>query len=136
MQRYKRRGLLFRAAVVAMAFFSAASTAMAAGLFAPTGGGGGAPTGGGGGGAGGAAGKLQKARLHLVVERFHQADLENTAASEGWNEEFVKRAVATAGILTVLRGLPTMVGAFTAVARGMRPACSWHRSWPSACWPS
>ncbi len=27
-------------------------------------------------------------------------------------------AVATAGILTVLRGLPTMVGAFTAVARG------------------
>jgi putative OPT family oligopeptide transporter len=29
--------------------------------------------------------------------------------------------VATAGILTVLRGLPTMVGAFLAVARGMRP---------------
>jgi putative OPT family oligopeptide transporter len=29
-------------------------------------------------------------------------------------------AVATAGILTVLRGLPTMVGAFTAVARGMQ----------------
>jgi putative OPT family oligopeptide transporter len=29
-------------------------------------------------------------------------------------------AVATAGILTVLRGLPTMVGAFTAVARGLR----------------
>jgi putative OPT family oligopeptide transporter len=28
-------------------------------------------------------------------------------------------AVATAGILTVLRGLPTMVGAFTAVARGL-----------------
>jgi putative OPT family oligopeptide transporter len=28
-------------------------------------------------------------------------------------------AVATAGILTVLRGLPTMVGAFAAVARGM-----------------
>ena len=29
-------------------------------------------------------------------------------------------AVATAGILTVLRGLPTMVGAFSAVARGMQ----------------
>jgi putative OPT family oligopeptide transporter len=29
-------------------------------------------------------------------------------------------AVATAGILTVLRGLPTMVGAFAAVARGIR----------------
>jgi putative OPT family oligopeptide transporter len=29
-------------------------------------------------------------------------------------------AVATAGILTVLRGLPTMVGAFAAVARGMQ----------------
>ncbi len=29
-------------------------------------------------------------------------------------------AVATAGILTVLRGLPTMAGAFLAVARGLR----------------
>jgi putative OPT family oligopeptide transporter len=29
-------------------------------------------------------------------------------------------AVAAAGILTVLRGLPTMIGAFTAVAQGMR----------------
>ncbi len=29
-------------------------------------------------------------------------------------------AVATAGILTVLRGLPTMIGAFAAVARGLR----------------
>jgi putative OPT family oligopeptide transporter len=29
-------------------------------------------------------------------------------------------AVATAGLLTVLRGLPSMVGAFTSVARGMR----------------
>jgi putative OPT family oligopeptide transporter len=29
-------------------------------------------------------------------------------------------AVATAGILTVLRGLPTMAGAFTAVVRGMK----------------
>jgi putative OPT family oligopeptide transporter len=31
-------------------------------------------------------------------------------------------AVATAGILTVARGLPTMVGAFAAVVRGMRTA--------------
>jgi putative OPT family oligopeptide transporter len=31
-------------------------------------------------------------------------------------------AVATAGILTVARNMPTMVGAFTAVARGMRGA--------------
>ncbi|MBZ5495796.1 MAG: oligopeptide transporter, OPT family [Acidobacteriia bacterium] len=33
-------------------------------------------------------------------------------------------AVATAGILTVLRGLPTMVGAFAAVVRGIRRAGS------------
>jgi putative OPT family oligopeptide transporter len=31
-------------------------------------------------------------------------------------------AVATAGILTVLRGLPTMIGAFASVARGLRKA--------------
>jgi putative OPT family oligopeptide transporter len=31
-------------------------------------------------------------------------------------------AVAVAGILTVLRGLPTMAGAFLAVVRGLRPA--------------
>jgi putative OPT family oligopeptide transporter len=31
-------------------------------------------------------------------------------------------AVATAGIITVMRGLPTMWGAFTAVARGMKSA--------------
>ena len=29
-------------------------------------------------------------------------------------------AVAAAGIITVVRGLPTMIGAFVAVARGMR----------------
>jgi lipopolysaccharide transport protein LptA len=39
MQRYKRIGILFGAAVVAMAFFSGVSAAMAAGLFSPTGGG-------------------------------------------------------------------------------------------------
>jgi putative OPT family oligopeptide transporter len=33
-------------------------------------------------------------------------------------------AVATAGILTVMRGLPTMVGAFAAVARGLRKGSS------------
>ena len=33
-------------------------------------------------------------------------------------------AVATAGIITVMRGLPTMVGAFTAVARGMKSSGS------------
>jgi len=33
-------------------------------------------------------------------------------------------AVATAGIITVLRGLPTMVGAFIAVVRGMRNTTS------------
>ncbi len=33
-------------------------------------------------------------------------------------------AVATAGILTVLKNLPTMVGAFTAVARGLRKGSS------------
>jgi putative OPT family oligopeptide transporter len=37
-------------------------------------------------------------------------------------------AVATAGILTVLRGLPTMVGAFTAVARGMQDSDARHSS--------
>ena len=39
MQRCKRIGILFRVAVVGMAFFSGASAAMAAGLFSPTGGG-------------------------------------------------------------------------------------------------
>ncbi|HVN41633.1 MAG TPA: oligopeptide transporter, OPT family [Steroidobacteraceae bacterium] len=39
-------------------------------------------------------------------------------------------AVATAGILTVLRGLPTMVGAFAAVARGMRSTTSEATSGP------
>ena len=37
-------------------------------------------------------------------------------------------AVATAGILTVLRGLPTMVGAFTSVARGMQDSDARHSS--------
>ena len=66
-------------------------------------------------------------------------------------------AVATAGILTVLRGLPTMAGAFLAVARGLRggeggrrrrrstaatatcrrrsssAASRWWCSWPASC---
>lgn len=45
----------------------------------------------------GAAGKIGKARLHLVIERFHQADFENTAAGNGWNAGFVARAIGTAG---------------------------------------
>lgn len=44
-----------------------------------------------------AAGPLNKARLHLVVERFSQAELEEMAASENWNPDFVQRAIATAG---------------------------------------
>lgn len=45
----------------------------------------------------GCGGKLSKARGHLVIERFFQADLEATAAANGWNPEFVERAIATAG---------------------------------------
>jgi putative OPT family oligopeptide transporter len=39
-------------------------------------------------------------------------------------------AVATAGILTVLRGLPTMAGAFTAVVRGVRRSGSGRAEGP------
>ncbi len=39
-------------------------------------------------------------------------------------------AVATAGILTVLRGLPTMAGAFLAVARGLRQQTEPHARGP------
>ena len=45
----------------------------------------------------GATGKIEKARGHLVVERFFQADLEATAADAGWNPEFVEAVKATAG---------------------------------------
>ena len=44
-------------------------------------------------------------------------------------------AVATAGILTVVRGLPTMAGAFTAVVRGMRQTGGRRRR-PGASAPS
>lgn len=50
----------------------------------------------------GAAGRIGKARLHLVIERFSQADLENTAASNDWNKGFVKRVIATAGQFSAL----------------------------------
>lgn len=40
---------------------------------------------------------IAKARGHLVMERFYQADLEATGAAAGWNEDFVKRAIATQG---------------------------------------
>ena len=45
----------------------------------------------------GAAGKMSKARGHLVIERFFQADLEAMAQANGWNEEFVTAAIGTSG---------------------------------------
>ena len=45
----------------------------------------------------GAAGKINKARGHLVIERFFEADLRALAAANEWNPEFVEAAVATAG---------------------------------------
>lgn len=45
----------------------------------------------------GSTDKIGKARLHLVIERYYQADLEATAADAGWNEAFVQRALTTAG---------------------------------------
>lgn len=45
----------------------------------------------------GTAGKLEKARGHLVIERFYCADLEATAAANGWNPEFVEAVKSTAG---------------------------------------
>jgi putative OPT family oligopeptide transporter len=48
------------------------------------------------------------------------ADMDATAIWSRYVRYIGAGAVATAGILTVLRGLPTMVGAFMAVARGVR----------------
>lgn len=45
----------------------------------------------------GSAGTLAKARGHLVVERFYEADLEATAQANGWNAEFVEAVKSTAG---------------------------------------
>jgi len=45
----------------------------------------------------GGGGAIQRARGHLVVERFYQADIEALATSNDWHAEFVERAVATAG---------------------------------------
>lgn len=46
---------------------------------------------------GGATSNIRKARLHLVIERYMQADLEATGADNDWNKEFIARAVRTAG---------------------------------------
>ncbi len=40
---------------------------------------------------------IGKARGHLVVERFYEADLRATAAANGWNTDFVDAVVNTAG---------------------------------------
>lgn len=45
----------------------------------------------------GATAKLGKARGHLVIERFYQADLEATAIANDWNKEFVEAVKSTAG---------------------------------------
>ena len=59
------------------------------------------------------------APLHPETERL----VSQMSADDIWSR-YVRYvgagAVATAGILTVLRGLPTMAGAFLAVARGLR----------------
>ena len=46
----------------------------------------------------GAAGKMSKARGHLVIERFFQADFEAMAQANGWNPDFVTKAIGTAGM--------------------------------------
>lgn len=46
----------------------------------------------------GTTGKIQKARGHLVIERFFQADLESTGASNSWNKEFIAAAISTMGM--------------------------------------
>jgi putative OPT family oligopeptide transporter len=48
------------------------------------------------------------------------SQMDATAIWERYVRYIGAGAVATAGILTVLRGLPTMAGAFVAVARGLR----------------
>lgn len=44
---------------------------------------------------------LQKIRGALIIERFYEADLRSTAASNGWNEDFVEAVVQTAGQFSV-----------------------------------
>jgi putative OPT family oligopeptide transporter len=48
------------------------------------------------------------------------ADMSSKAIWEEYIRYIGAGAVATAGLLTVLRGMPTMLGAFAAIARGMR----------------
>ena len=50
----------------------------------------------------GSSGKLNRARLHLVIERYSEAELRAAAASNGWNEAFVEQAVARAGDFSTL----------------------------------
>lgn len=50
----------------------------------------------------GGSGKIQKARLHLVIERFYEAELRAVAAENNWNTEFVERAVLEAGQFSTL----------------------------------
>jgi hypothetical protein len=45
----------------------------------------------------GAQNNLHKARGHLVIERFFQADLLALASARGWNPGFVQNAIGTAG---------------------------------------
>jgi putative OPT family oligopeptide transporter len=59
------------------------------------------------------------APLYPETERL-VSEMDATAIWERYVRYIGAGAVATAGILTVLRGLPTMAGAFMAVARGLR----------------
>lgn len=45
----------------------------------------------------GSGGSVRSARLHLVVRRYYQADLEATGADNDWNQEFIAKAIGTAG---------------------------------------
>ena len=60
-----------------------------------------------------------QAPLYPETERL-VADMDATAIWSRYVRYVGAGAVAAAGILTVLRGLPTMWGAFAAVARGLR----------------
>ena len=45
----------------------------------------------------GASGKIERARLHLVIERFYEAELRAVAAESDWNPAFVDAVVETVG---------------------------------------
>lgn len=48
----------------------------------------------------GSSGGLTQARMHLVVYRYHQAQLEAKAADEQWNAAFVERVAKTRGLFS------------------------------------